>query len=148
MSVCLWASIMIEFFNLFADCNESGMACLPLQDCPQVNEIALKIQQLGDFQADKKIELLNLINDKLCGGRINKHLLVCCDKVEVPSSVSDNNYRGYVCIYIFFHQQPEYTFTVCRSLCTTHTSYLLLRAILGTAKYIHSVNNVDDIMSH
>lgn len=77
------------------------MACLPLQDCPQVNEIALKIQQLGDFQADKKIELLNLINDKLCGGRINKHLLVCCDKVEVPPSASDNNNRGYVCIYLF-----------------------------------------------
>ena len=123
------------------------MACLPLQDCPQVNEIALKIQQLGDFQADKKLELLNLINDKLCGGRINKHLLVCCDKVEVPSSETDNNNRGYVCIYLFFaHNQNKFTF--CKSLCTAHTSYLLLRAILGTAKYIHSVNNVDDIMSH
>ena len=110
--------LWLRFTIYFADCNKSGMACLPLQDCPQVNEIALKIQQLGDFQAAKKLELLNLINDKLCGGRINKHLLVCCDKVEVPSSVPNNNNRGYVCIYLFCTNNQS-IFTVCRSLHST-----------------------------
>ena len=95
---------MIEFSIYFADCSKSGLACLPLQHCPQVNEIALKIQQLGVHQTTKKLELLNIINHKLCGGRIKKELHVCCnielDKVEDPSSISDNNNRGYVCMQL------------------------------------------------
>ena len=101
------------------------MACLPLQDCPQVNEIALKIQQLGDFQADKKIELLNLINGKLCGGRINKHLLVCCDKVEVPSSESDTNNRGYVCIYLFSSTTRIYIHRLQKFMHNTHELFVI-----------------------
>ena len=89
---------MIEFSIYFADCKS---ACLPLQDCPHLNEIALKIQQLGNQDVAGKLELLNLIYDKLCGGRINKDLYVCCstpqlDNVNIESSsASDNNKRGY-----------------------------------------------------
>ena len=96
---------MIEFSFYFAECSSSGLACLPLQECPQVNEIALKIQELSVHETSRKLELLNIINQKLCGGRIKKDLHVCCiiEKVEDPSSVSDNkNNKGSVCMHFEF----------------------------------------------
>ena len=88
--------ILIEFSIYFADCSStSGLDCIPLQQCPQVNEIALKIQELGVHETTRKLELLNIINHKLCGGRIKKELHVCCkieiEKIEDPSSVSGNS---------------------------------------------------------
>ena len=86
---CDWEFLPIYF----ADCSTSGLACLPLLQCPKVNEIALKIQELGVHETTRKLELLNIINHKLCGGRIKKELHVCCtidevEKVEDPSSVT------------------------------------------------------------
>ena len=96
---CDWEFLPIYF----ADCSTSGLACLPLLQCPKVNEIALKIQELGVHETTRKLELLNIINHKLCGGRIKKELHVCCtideiEKVEDPVTpvTPDNINRGFI----------------------------------------------------
>ena len=96
---------MIEFSIYFADCSgTSGLACIPIQQCPQVNEIALKIQELGIHETTRKLELLNIINRKLCGGRIKKELHVCCnieiEKVEDSSSVPDNSNKPSILMHL------------------------------------------------
>ena len=96
---------LIGFSIYFTDeCSSSGLTCIPLQQCPQVNQIALNIQELDSHEnnAIKKLELLNEINNRLCGGRIKKELHVCCENIveiekleEIPSSVSDNSDKGF-----------------------------------------------------
>jgi len=85
------------------ECSSSGLSCIPLRQCPQVNDIALSIQELNSQENNsiKKLELLNEINSRLCGGRIKKELHVCCENVveienleDIPSSVAENNDKG------------------------------------------------------
>ena len=97
---------LIRFSIYFADeCSSSGLSCIPLRQCPQVNDIALSIQELNSQENNsiKKLELLNEINSRLCGGRIKKELHVCCENVveienleDIPSSVAENNDKGFV----------------------------------------------------
>ena len=101
----IWCVILIEFSIYFADCiSTSGLTCIPLQQCPQVNEIALKIQELGVHETTRKLELLNIINNKLCGGQIKKDLHVCCnieiEKLEDSSSVTNNSNKASVRMHV------------------------------------------------
>ena len=107
--------VLIEFSIYFADCSStSGLDCIPLQQCPQVNEIALKIQELGVHETTRKLELLNIINHKLCGGRIKKELHVCCnieiEKIEDPSSVSDNSNKHSIRRHLGVFVTPYFDF--------------------------------------
>ena len=99
------------FSIYFADeCISSGLVCIPLQQCPQLNQIAIKIQELGNHENTiQKLELLNKINNQLCGGRIKKELHVCCEQVaeidtleEIPSSIADHSDKGFVPMYLAF----------------------------------------------
>ena len=57
------------------------MECIPLKQCPQINNLSLKI--LSHKKGAARQELFSLIREKMCSDRgAVKQLLVCCQPAE------------------------------------------------------------------
>ena len=57
--------------------NPGAMACIPLRECPQVRDLSMKILKHG--KGSTRQDLFGQIQDRLCGEKVTKDLLVCCD---------------------------------------------------------------------
>ena len=57
--------------------NPGAMACIPLRECPQVRDLSMKILKHG--KGATRQDLFGQIQDRLCGEKVTKDLLVCCE---------------------------------------------------------------------